>query len=277
MQTVTTSVQKIQEVSVLLEIPNSRIIAGGTTFTPERKSGLHLVDISGLEGLDGIKQKGGRIEIGPLTTLETMAVSPWLKTHFPALAEAAGAVEDPDIRARGTLGGSLADPRIGDTAAALLASGAKLTIKTGSDFREIQIDRFWTPEGENDLQYDEWIFKVTLQMPKESCFGGAFGRIGAWSQSAEPAAAAAVWVSLNEKNAVSAVRGGLRMGKNKIRRMFPLEKALKNRPADEENIAGAVSAMTAAVKGDADEAALSGLLRDILRRACETAAERRTI
>ena len=277
MQMIMTAVEKSQEVSALLEVPDSRIYAGGTSFDGEAGRAFHLIDIRGLESLEGIRQKGNRIEIGPLTTLETMAASPWLKTHFPALAEAAGAVEDPDIRARGTLGGNLADSRIGDTAAALLASGAKLTIKTGSDFREMLIDRFWSPEGENDLQYDEWIMRVTLQMPKEPCFGAAFGRIGTWSKSAEPAAAAAVWVSLNEKNVVSAVRGGLRIGKNKIRRMFPLEKALKNRPADEENIAGAVSAMTAAVKGDADEAALSGLLTDILLRACEMAAERRTI
>lgn len=278
MPMILTAVEKSQEVSALLEVPDSRIYAGGTSFDGETTEGeLHLIDIRALQGLDGIREKGSRIEIGPLTTFEKMSASSLLKAHFPALSEAAGAVTDPEVRARGTLGGSLADQRIGDTAVALLASGAKLTIKTGSDFRELLIDRFWSPDGKNDLQYDEWITKITLQMPKDACFGAAFGRIGEWSKNAEPAAAAAVWVSLNEKNVISTVRGGLRIGKDRIRRMFPLEKSLKNRPADEENMAKAASAMTAALKDDTDEAALTGLLADILRRSCEMAAERRTL
>ena len=136
MQTVFTTVQKVQEVSALLEIPDSRIIAGGTGFSAESREASRLIDISQLDGMKGIKQKGNRIEIGPLTTLSMLAASPLLKENAPALAEAADAVKDETIRERGTLGGNLADERIGDAAAALLASGAKLTIKTETDFRE---------------------------------------------------------------------------------------------------------------------------------------------
>ena len=134
-----TAVQNIREVSAFLTLPNSRIIAGGTTFSPDPEEELHLVDISGLEGLDGIKQKGTGIELGPLTTLSTIAGSMLLKAYAPALAASAAAA-DPSIRDRGTLGGNLASIWVGDCAVALMASGAKLTIKTGSDFREILID-----------------------------------------------------------------------------------------------------------------------------------------
>ena len=68
-----TAAQKLQEVSALLAVPNSRITAGGTTFPQDPEEELHLVDISALEGLDSIKQKGSRIEIGPLVTLKTLA------------------------------------------------------------------------------------------------------------------------------------------------------------------------------------------------------------
>ena len=123
MQTEITSVQKSQEVSALLQVPNSRIIAGGTTFASPKEQNLHLVDISTLEGLDGIKQKGNRIELGALTTLESMEASALLKKYFPALAEAAALAGTAEIRQKGTLGGNLASSRIGDTAPHCLHAG----------------------------------------------------------------------------------------------------------------------------------------------------------
>lgn len=277
MQTDITVVQKVQEVSALLEIPNNRIIAGGTGYSRAAAEELHLIDISQLDGMKGIKQKGNRIEIGPLTTLSMLAASPLLKTNVPALAEAAAAVTDEKIREQGTLGGNLADERIGDAAVALLANGAKLTLKNGTDFRELLIERFRTPDGKNELQYDEWITKITLQMPKERCMGAAFGRLGDWDQTAVPEAAAAVRLSLDEDKKISAVRGGLRIGENRMRRMFPLEKVLKNQKASEATFAGAAAVMAAAVKSEVRESALAELLTDLLERSFAMAEERRTL
>ncbi len=277
MQTVITTVQKVQEVSALLEIPESRIIAGGTGLSAGTKEGARLIDISQLEGMSGIKQKGNRIEIGPLTTLSALAASPLLKANVPALAEAAETVNDETVRERGTLGGTLADERIGDAAVALLACGAKLTIKTGTDFRELLIDRFWAPDGQNDLQYDEWVTKITLQMPKEKCMGEAFGKIGQWGRDTEPLAAAAVRLCLHENNRIAVVRGGLRIGRNNIRRMFPLEKALKNQIAGDISISKAAAAMAAAVKTEISETRLSDLLTELLQRSFKMANERRAL
>ena len=274
MQTVVTTVQKVQEVSALLEIPDSRIIAGGTGLLAPRES-FRLIDISALEGLNGIKQKGNRIEIGPLATLSALSASHLLKMNVPVLTEAAEAVNDETVREKGTLGGNIADERIGDAAVALLACGAKLTIKTGADFRELLIDRFWTPDGQNDLQYDEWITKITLQMPKEQYMGEAFGKIGQWGRDTEPLAAAAVRMSLNEDNEIAAVRGGLRIGKKNIRRMFPLEKALKNQKPGDSSFAKAAAVMAAAVRSEVSEAALSDLLAGLLQRGFTMANERR--
>ena len=275
MQTVITAVQKIQEVSALLELPDSRILAGGTGLSPEECA--HLIDISGLEGLNGIKQKGNRIEIGPLTALEQLAGSAVLQKYVPALAEAAASVNDETVRQRGTLGGNLAAPIIGDTAAALLSTGAKLTIKTGSDFREQLIDRFWTPDGKNDLQYDEWITRITLQLPKEPIWGAAFGKLGEWSRTGVPRAAAALRLGLDEKNRIIAVRGGLRIGKNTVQRMFPLEKALKGQDAGDAAFTKAAASMAAAVKSGPDADALTELLLMLLRRSFTMAAERRAL
>ena len=275
MQTVITAVQKVQEVSALLELPESRIIAGRTGLSAGIKEGTRLIDISQLEGMKGIKQKGNRIEIGPLTTLSALAASQLLKVNAPALAEAAAAVNDETVRERGTLGGNLADERIGDTAVALLVCGAKLTVKTGTDFRELLIDRFWTSDGKNDLQYDEWLTKITLQLPKERHMGEAFGKIGQWDRDTEPFAAAAVRLSLDESNKITVIRGGLRIGKKSIRRMFSLEKGLKNQIAGDTAFVKAAAAMAATVKTEVSEAELSDLLTELLQSSFKMANERR--
>ncbi len=269
------SVQKSREVSALLAVPNSRIIAGGTTFPQEPDEELYLVDISGLEGMDGIRQKGTRIEVGPLTTLSAMENSMLLKAYSPALAQAAAAAADPGIRERATFGGNLASDRIGDTAPALLASGAKLTIMTDSDFREVPVDRFWPPSGGNDLQYDEWITAVSIPLPKEPFWGDAFGKTGEWDRPGEPSAAAAVRLGLDAHDKITAVRGGLRLGTSKIKRMFPLEKLLKNRPAADETFREAVRGMIPSIQGQMDETVFTEFLHGILIRAFEMARERR--
>ena len=272
-----TAVQKIQEVSALLSIPDSRILAGGTGIDKNTEEPLHLVDISALEGLDSIKQKGSRVEIGPLCTLQTLADSVLVKTHFPALAEAVNTIADPEVRSRATLGGSIASPHISDISAALLASGVKLTIKTDSDYRELLIDRFWNQTGANDLQYDEWITRISMQIPKETKCGAAFGKYGVWNHPTEPNAAAAVQLSLDAAGKITAIRGGMRIGTTQIRRMFPLEKALKNRKPEADVINTAVRSMVSASQNFMDEDSLSALLTDMLHRALICAEERRTL
>ena len=271
-----TAVQKIQEVSAYLTLPNSRIIAGGTTFSPDPEEKLHLVDISGLEGLDGIKQKGTRIELGALTTLSTAADSMLLKAYAPALAMSAGEA-DPSIRSRGTLGGNIASIRVGDCAAALLALNAKLTIRTGSDFREILIDRFWHADGGNDLDYDEWITRISIPVAREPLWGDAFGRIGEWNDTQTPAAAAAVRLTADAAGRITSIRGGIRTGSENIRRMFPLEKTLKNQPFTEENAEKAVRMMISGVRNEINEKELSDLLRRLLQDAYSMAEERRSL
>ncbi len=272
-----TAVQKIQEVSALLSIPGSRIIAGGTGFSGDAADELHLVDISGLEGLDSIRQKGSRIEIGPLAKLQTLADSALIRTHLPALARAADITAPAEVKERATIGGSIASARISDIAAALLAAGAKLTIKTDSDYRELLIDRFWDQNGENDLQYDEWITRITLQIPKDPRTGSAFGKLGIWSLSGEANAAAAVQIALDDHSTVKTVRGGFRLGTAQIRRMFSLEKNLKNQVPTEEIIHKAACSVIPSPQNSAASDALVTLLTEIIHRALACAEERRTL
>lgn len=272
-----TSVQKAQEVSAMLAAPDSRILAGGTSYAGDSGGTLHLIDISGLEGLDEIRLKGKKIVLGPLATLQAIADSTLLKANAPALADCAARAAAPEIRERATIGGNLALGQIGDLAVPLLAAGAQLTIKTDCDYREVPLSRFWDSDGANDLNYDEWINRISFQVPEEAAWGEAYAKSGEWDPRSDSSTAAAIRVILDKKDKVTTVRGGLRAGRSNIRRMFPLEKALKNKTASDENLNKAALAMAAAVSSIRPEAETAALLKDMLERAVNSARERRLL
>ena len=89
-----------------------KLIAGGHSLVPLMKLRLSepgtLVDISRIPGLSGIKEAGGRIEIGATTTHTEIASSKLLRDKCPMIAEAAAEIGDAQVRNRGTIGGSIA-------------------------------------------------------------------------------------------------------------------------------------------------------------------------
>src|SRR5207244_7325112 len=89
-----------------------KLLAGGHSLVPLMKLRLSepqaLIDIARIPGLSGIRERDGKIEIGAGTVHHDVASSALLRTACPALAECAGEIGDPQVRNRGTLGGSLA-------------------------------------------------------------------------------------------------------------------------------------------------------------------------
>ncbi|MFI8088851.1 FAD binding domain-containing protein [Streptomyces sp. NPDC086080] len=103
----------LDEAAALLAEPGSRALAGGQSLLVELKTGegtaARLVDLRGLAGLRGVQETGaGGLRVGALTTLAELARDPRVRAVSPALAEAARAVGDPQVRHLGTLGGNLA-------------------------------------------------------------------------------------------------------------------------------------------------------------------------
>ncbi|MGZ8785841.1 MAG: FAD binding domain-containing protein, partial [Acidimicrobiia bacterium] len=113
----------------LLSAEGARPLAGGHSLLPAMKLRIsnptRLVDISRIPGMDAIEQIGGELTIGALTTHEAVAGSGVVAANCPLLAETAGHIGDAQVRARGTIGGSIAhaDPAA-DYPTALLALGA---------------------------------------------------------------------------------------------------------------------------------------------------------
>src|SRR4029078_12764938 len=124
-------------------------VAGGRSLRPLMKLRLAqpsvLVDIGRISDLSYIRDAGDHIAIGALTRHMDVEKSPVLAEHVPLLAHAASHVGDPQVRHRGTIGGSIAhrDPA-SDLPAVALALGATYVAKGPSGTREIAAADFHT-------------------------------------------------------------------------------------------------------------------------------------
>ncbi|MGD9805967.1 MAG: xanthine dehydrogenase family protein subunit M [Hyphomicrobiaceae bacterium] len=147
-----------EAVTALATGSGGRLLAGGQTLIPAMKLRLtqmdHLVDLGALSDLKGITQSDGNLRIGAMTTHASVAESSVVKQAIPGLAGLASAIGDPQVRHRGTIGGSVAnnDPAA-DYPAAVLALGA--TVHTNK--RAIASDDFFTGLFSTALDEDEII------------------------------------------------------------------------------------------------------------------------
>src|ERR1700684_2809710 len=118
-----------QAAKLLIKNEDAKVIAGGHTLLPVMKQRLasppHLVDLSHIEGLDGLEKKRRSLVIRASVQAADVAASAVVGEAIPALAELAVLIGDPAVRHKGTIGGSLAnnDPTA-DYPAACLALGA---------------------------------------------------------------------------------------------------------------------------------------------------------
>jgi len=112
---------------------DGRPLAGGHSLIPMMKLRLaapaHLVDLAGIGALKGIREDGGDIVIGAMTTQHELGRSDLLTQKLPILREASLQVADPQVRYLGTLGGNIANGDPGnDMPAVMLCLGARYEI-----------------------------------------------------------------------------------------------------------------------------------------------------
>ena len=146
---------------------DAKFLAGGHSLIPMMKLRLAvpsvLVDITGVEDLSYIDDRGDHIAIGALTKHRSLETSDLLIAECPLLAHVASKVGDPQVRHRGTLGGSLAhsDPA-SDLPAAVLALGGSLVAEGPNGQREIGVADFFTGYFESALSDDEMLTEVRV-------------------------------------------------------------------------------------------------------------------
>ncbi|HEX3491250.1 MAG TPA: xanthine dehydrogenase family protein subunit M [Streptosporangiaceae bacterium] len=146
---------------------DAKLLAGGHSLLPMMKLRLAmpevLIDIGRLTELSGITSENGELVIGATTRHADLATSALVREQAPLLAHAAGLVGDPQIRHRGTIGGSLAhaDPAA-DLPMALVALGGSVELTGPGGTRTVTADDFFTGYFETALAPDELLTAVRL-------------------------------------------------------------------------------------------------------------------
>jgi carbon-monoxide dehydrogenase medium subunit len=149
---------------------DAKLLAGGHSLIPIMKLRLatpkHVIDLRKVSGLSGIKDEGGTIVIGALTTHYTVESSAPLKSKCPILTEAAAMIGDPQVRNWGTIGGSVAhaDPAA-DWPAVIVALGAEIKVTGPKGARTIKADDFFKDVMTTALGPDEVLTEIRIPAP----------------------------------------------------------------------------------------------------------------
>jgi carbon-monoxide dehydrogenase medium subunit len=146
---------------------DAKLLAGGHSLLPMMKLRLAapevLIDIGRVEELTGIAIVGDDLVIGAMTRHADLAAAALVQDRAPLLAHAAAQVGDPQIRHRGTIGGSLAhgDPAA-DLPMALVALGGSVELRGPAGTRTVAADDFFTGYFETALEPDELLTAVRV-------------------------------------------------------------------------------------------------------------------
>ena len=153
----------------------TKLLAGGQSLIPALRLRIarpaKLVDLGWLHDLAYVRDGGTQIEIGALTTHAAVASDPLLAEHCPIVSHTAAQIGDPQVRHRGTIGGTLShgDPA-SDMPAVILALGAELVARGQGGERMIPAAEFFTGVFETALEPDEVL--VEVRVPKLAASAG---------------------------------------------------------------------------------------------------------
>ena len=158
-------------VSALKGAEDGKYLAGGQTLIPTLKQRLaspsDVIDLAGIAELKGISDEGDAVRIGAMTTHAEVAGSELVRSQIPALADLAGLIGDPQVRNRGTIGGSIANA---DPAADYPAAIVGLNATVHTNQRTIAADDFFTGMFETALNEDEIVTAVSFPKPTKAAY-----------------------------------------------------------------------------------------------------------
>ena len=259
----------------------AKVIAGGHSLIPLMKLGLTepdlIVDIRRIAGLREIKSENGAVVVGALATHRSIADNAAIGKTLTALAEAAGAVGDLQVRSRGTIGGSLAhaDPAA-DEPAPTLAFDATIRVVGPKGRRDIPAREFFKGTFETALRPNEIVVEIRLAAPA--------GRAGsAYEKFAHPASGFAIVgvaavVAVKSDGTIDRAAIGVTGAAASPFRANSAERALTGTRGDANAIAAAAAKAADGVTMLSDLTASSEFRQHLVivhaRRALERAVER---
>ena len=146
-------------------------LAGGMSLLPAIKLRLaaytDLINIKKIKGLSGIKVSSKSLRIGATTTHAEVAASKEVGKSIPSLSILADGIGDPQVRNRGTIGGSIAN---NDPAADYPSACLALNAIIHTNKRKVQADKFFKGMFETDLKKGELIEAIEFEIPEKSAY-----------------------------------------------------------------------------------------------------------
>jgi carbon-monoxide dehydrogenase medium subunit len=182
-------------IELLGKSEDAKLLAGGHSLLPAMKLRLArpalLVDVGRLDDLSYVREEGDTIAIGALTRHKDVAAAPVLREHCTIVSHTAGQVGDPQVRHRGTIGGSLAhgDPA-SDLPSVILALHGELVARGPNGDRAIPAREFFTGVFSTALEPNEML--VEIRVPKLGSAGWSYTKMSRRAQDWATVAVAAV-------------------------------------------------------------------------------------
>jgi xanthine dehydrogenase iron-sulfur cluster and FAD-binding subunit A len=156
-----------EALSLRADLPDARLVAGGTDLVVEYSRGVRradtVIDLTRVPGLDAITRDGDTIRIGALVTHGDVIASALCRDHLGPLAEACWEVGAPQLRTRATLAGNLATASpANDTITPLVALGASVVLSSVRGEREVVLPDFYLGVRKTVLAPDEVIREIRV-------------------------------------------------------------------------------------------------------------------
>jgi CO/xanthine dehydrogenase FAD-binding subunit len=164
-------VGSLAELGDALDRDGATLIAGGTDLMVKMRAGsVHprlLVDISRVDELREISTQPSGLTIGSAALVAEILAAPAVSTHYPLLAAVLRSLGSTQIRSRATLGGNLANASpAADSALALLAYEARVTLARAGTERSLPLHEFFLGPGRTALRRGEYIRSIDLPTPR---------------------------------------------------------------------------------------------------------------
>jgi carbon-monoxide dehydrogenase medium subunit len=260
---------------------DAKLLAGGHSLVPMMKLRLaqprHVIDLRKVPGLAGIRQDGNAIAIGAMTTHWQVESSALLKEKCPIVAETAAVIGDPQVRNKGTIGGSLAhaDPAA-DMPATAIALNFEFVCEGSKGRRTVKADDWFKGLMQTALGEDEVLVEIRVPVP-------AAGTGGCYMKFPHPASRFAVVgvaavVTLDGRGTCTRASVGVTGAGTRAVRAKGVEAGVTGKALDAATIEAAAAKAAEGVDVQADLQGSveykSHLCRVFARRALEAAAKR---
>ena len=165
------------EVHQLLQQGDVRLMMGGTDLFPQIRDGAArpriVVDLKGLPGITQVTYNASGLTIGAAVTMNQLAQDPVVRTHYPALAQAAHSVASYQIRNRATIGGNLCNASpCADTSPAVVALDGVMVLNGTGGTREVPAGEFFIGPGQTAIAPVEFLTAIRFPPPRTGSTGG---------------------------------------------------------------------------------------------------------